>query len=54
MKEKCYSNEDCSDGKICNMNNGECYYECKNDSDCPLTLSGLLYQKNILDRCGVI
>ncbi|MGC8927091.1 MAG: formylglycine-generating enzyme family protein [Myxococcota bacterium] len=35
VKEKCYSNEDCSDGKICNMNNGECYYECKNDSDCP-------------------
>lgn len=34
IKEKCYSNEDCTDGKICNKNSGECVYECKKDSDC--------------------
>lgn len=34
IKEKCYSNEDCPNEKICDRNSGECKYQCYTDSDC--------------------
>ncbi len=34
IKEKCYSNEDCTDQKICDKNSGECKYQCITDMDC--------------------
>jgi len=34
VEERCHEDRDCPGVKLCNMENGSCYYECKVDEDC--------------------
>lgn len=34
VDEQCNEDRDCPGAKLCNKNNGSCYYECKTDADC--------------------
>ena len=36
VRSKCYSNADCPEGQVCDLESGKCFVpECTSDTDCP-------------------